>query len=112
VRPSPLSLQALGPDHCDALTTLRLRPRVVFEGEAGIDSGGLTKDWMQGLALAVLSPAAGLFRLCAGTEHGLYQVDPRSAASHSGSYLQHYRAVGRLYAKAVYEKQPVDAVGG
>jgi hypothetical protein len=56
------SVLAIHPDSVSEME-LRLRPRVVFAGEPGIDAGGLTKDWLLLFSRSLLNPDLCLFKV-------------------------------------------------
>ena len=97
------------------------KSKIEYVGEVGIDSGGLSKDWFLHVSRELVKPELCLFRPCAdGTE---VELDPRSAVVYSqttgpsGSEnvsgdqredLKMLEFMGKLLAKAVYERQVVD----
>ncbi|KAL2610792.1 hypothetical protein R1flu_022484 [Riccia fluitans] len=68
--------------------------------EAGLDYGGLFKEFLTNLAKAALDPGYGLFVQTA-TEEGL--LYPHSAASSLGHGLQMIEFLGQIIGKALYE---------
>lgn len=48
--------------------------RIVYENEAGIDAGGLAKDWFQELTRKVTEGTAGLLQI---SHTGFVHIDPR-----------------------------------
>jgi hypothetical protein len=69
-------------------------PKVRFIGEAGIDSGGVSKDWFLNLSRTISDPQLCLFRFCEGKDGRLCVVDPRSSINHE--HLEYFRFVGRI----------------
>jgi len=97
--------------------------RITFEGEQGVDVGGLEREWFVLAAEAAFAPEAGLFVLPLGSSG--YRIDPCGggylghpetgeacpSAEAGGSFwcldeqLEHIEFVGRLLGKAVLERQ-------
>lgn len=84
--------------------------KVSFDGEEGIDSGGLTKDWYLSISKAIVS--SGMFREVGdGLEinpnwrvlesAALPGIDPSDSLRET---LAHYRFVGLLIGKAIYDR--------
>jgi hypothetical protein len=65
--------------------------------EAGIDQGGLFKEWLTESVAALCDPRRGLF----ATHDGCLSVSAAAAASHEGRLLLHL--AGRIVGKALYE---------
>ena len=89
-------LDSLGP-------RLKGRVRVTFASdlgyaEAGIDGGGLFKDFMDGFIETAFDPARGLFST---TEDHLLFPSPLSG-SVEAEHLRHFEFMGRVLGKAVY----------
>jgi len=97
--------------------------RITFEGEQGVDVGGLEREWFVLAAEAAFAPEAGLFVLPLGSSG--YRIDPCgggflgnpdtgqacSSTQTGGGFwcqeeqLEHMEFVGRLLGKAVLERQ-------
>lgn len=78
---------------------LRAKLRVQYEGEKGVDSGGLTKDWY--LQLSKAFRTNGYFRVTPKQDLELAEVPANGT-------LDDYRAIGRFLGKAIYDQQCVD----
>lgn len=99
-----------------AASAKRLKGRVQVEfvsglggAEAGIDGGGLTKEWADLAAKAVFSPSKGFFLV---NEDQLVMPHPSShlaAPDSPHSHLQYFKAFGRLLGIIVYNRILVDA---
>ncbi|GLD93302.1 hypothetical protein PINS_up001894 [Pythium insidiosum] len=76
------------------------KPRITFENEAGIDSGGLTKDWFLQVSQLAREKKRGLLKQC---DQGLFEIDPRST-----THLPEFRFLGTLMAKAIFDRQSLD----
>ena len=71
-----LSFQALA--HISTIN-LKKKLRITYDGEVGIDSGGITKDWFLEMSRALVDPRYVLFQK---NEHNnTYFVDPRSGVN-------------------------------
>jgi hypothetical protein len=80
---------------------------VTFTGEDGIDSGGLTREWLGLVSQALLSQEMCLFTW--QQESGVFTIDPKSFIAHSPRVAKdYYRFFGRILSKAVYDKWVVD----
>jgi len=84
---------------------LKHRIRVTFESElgyqeAGIDGGGLFKDFMDALAERAFDPQYGLFNV---TSEQLLYPNPASPAL-AEDHLAHFAFMGRVLGKAIFDK--------
>lgn len=70
--------------------------------EAGIDGGGLFKEFMDSFAKEAFSPTYGLF---IPTSHQLLTPNPASGQLGS-NHLRYFHFVGKMLGKAVYEVSP------
>ncbi|ETV65264.1 hypothetical protein, variant 1 [Aphanomyces astaci] len=86
-------LQSLQPN------VLCTRTRIELLGEAGIDAGGLQREWYTLFTQAVFEPSAGLF---VATDSYGYTLNPSSTCR---SDLEKFRAVGRLLARSILDEQ-------
>ncbi|RHY38274.1 hypothetical protein DYB34_010861 [Aphanomyces astaci] len=75
------------------------RTRIELLGEAGIDAGGLQREWYTLFTQAVFEPSAGLF---VATDSYGYTLNPSSTCR---SDLEKFRAVGRLLARSILDEQ-------
>ena len=82
---------------------LKLKTKIVFEGEDGIDSGGLTKDWFLQLSRGLFNPQ---FCLLKQHESKVYHIDSRSGINEE--HLKYFHFFGNFLAKAIYDRQLVD----
>ena len=67
--------------------------------EAGIDGGGLFKEFMTSLCKRAFDPEYGIFKQ---TETGLLYPNPNSNLI-AGNHLEHFAFLGRILGKAVFE---------
>lgn len=79
------------------------KPKITFENESGIDSGGLTKDWYLQIPTRALDSAQLLFKHC---DHGQYEVNSQSARN--AKHLQYFKFLGKFIAKAIFDRQTLD----
>lgn len=84
---------------------LKLKTKIIFEGEEGIDSGGLTKEWFLEVSRRILDPHRCLLKPVEGPS-GKYQIDHRSAINEE--HLQYFHFLGNFLAKAIYDRHLVD----
>eukprot|EP01036_Dinobryon_divergens_P029334 gene29334-38412_t len=83
---------------------LRCTTDIVFCGEEGIDSGGLTREWYSLLTRSLFAPSYMLFTL---TSDGVtYQPHPQSKVN--PEHVEYFRFTGRLIAKAICDGQLMD----
>uniref|UniRef100_I2CRW4 HECT-type E3 ubiquitin transferase n=1 Tax=Nannochloropsis gaditana (strain CCMP526) TaxID=1093141 RepID=I2CRW4_NANGC len=77
--------------------------RVQFVEEAGVDAGGLEREWFVLVLQALTDPALGLFF----QQHGAYSINPTAVAAIGDRELalQYYYFAGRVLGKAVLEHQ-------
>ncbi|KAF8562320.1 hypothetical protein P879_10571, partial [Paragonimus westermani] len=90
------------------LTTQELRRRlyIIFEGEDGLDHGGLSREWFFKLSTELSNPMYCLFQYASGTNCSL-QINP--ASSVNPEHLQYFRFVGRFIALALYHGKFIDS---
>jgi len=74
--------------------------------EAGIDGGGLTKEWADFAAKAIFSPSNGFFIV---NEDQLVMPHPASYLATPDNHLKYFKAFGRLLGLIVYNRILVDA---
>ncbi|KAJ1422048.1 hypothetical protein B484DRAFT_332494 [Ochromonadaceae sp. CCMP2298] len=75
--------------------------------EAGIDGGGLFKEFLDSFAKAAFAPSFGLF---APTSHQLLTPDPSSSSAGVGAqHLQYFHFIGKILGKALYERMLVES---
>ena len=74
------------------------------EDEAGVDGGGLFKDFLENLITTAFDTQYGFF--CANPENKLYPHP--SSSSVAAEHLNYFRFFGRMIGKAIYEGILVD----
>ncbi|KAH8518946.1 hypothetical protein H0E87_000697 [Populus deltoides] len=96
----------------DSYNQLRMRPtqdlrgrlNVQFQGEEGIDAGGLTREWYQLLSRVVFDKGALLFTTVGNNV--TFQPNPNSV--YQTEHLSYFKFVGRVVAKALFDGQLLD----
>ena len=78
------------------------KTRVEFEGEVGIDSGGLSQEWYLLLSRELLKPSYCLFVKQRGET---YHIDPRSKLN--DEHVAYFRFTGQILAKAILDRKIV-----
>lgn len=81
--------------------------KVTFVGEAGMDSGGVTREWFSTLSTAITRSSPELFYPTGPQSNQLY-INPLSATP---SHLKKFQFVGLLMAKAILESAARGADG-
>ena len=85
---------------------LRRRLHVSFEGEEGIDYGGVAREWFFLLSREVLNPMWCLFQYANNTNYSL-QINPSSSIN--PDHLKYFRFIGRFIALALFQKKFIDS---
>ncbi|XP_042007783.1 E3 ubiquitin-protein ligase UPL1-like isoform X3 [Salvia splendens] len=96
----------------DSYNQLRMRPNqdlkgrlnVHFQGEEGIDAGGLTREWYQLLSRVIFDKGALLFTTVGN--NSTFQPNPNSV--YQTEHLSYFRFIGRVVAKALFDGQLLD----
>nr|POF11976.1 e3 ubiquitin-protein ligase upl1 [Quercus suber] len=83
---------------------LKGRLTVHFQGEEGIDAGGLTREWYQLLSRVIFDKGALLFTTV-GNE-STFQPNPNSVFQ--TEHLSYFKFVGRVVGKALFDGQLLD----
>ncbi|XVE55632.1 hypothetical protein DITRI_Ditri03aG0174200 [Diplodiscus trichospermus] len=83
---------------------LKGRLTVHFQGEEGIDAGGLTREWYQQLSRVIFDKGALLFTTV-GNE-STFQPNPNSV--YQTEHLSYFKFVGRVVGKALFDGQLLD----
>jgi hypothetical protein len=87
---------------------LKAKLSVKFEGEEGADYGGLTREWYLILSREMLNPDIGLFVPSQGSKLA-FQCNPASDVIFAHDNFVHFRFVGRIVGKALYDNMLLDA---
>ncbi|GBG30225.1 E3 ubiquitin-protein ligase NEDD4-like [Hondaea fermentalgiana] len=86
---------------------LQMRIKVEYEGEEGIDAGGIAKDWFLRVSQLLFAEDSGLF-VMSESEAGGYDVRLAPAAPDGGALESWFYFVGRVLGKAILDRQLVD----
>lgn len=78
-----------------------------FEGETGLDYGGLSREWFFLLSREMFNPYYGLFEYSA-TDNYTLQVNPFSGVCNE-DHLRYFKFIGRVTGMAVYHGKLLDA---
>jgi len=85
---------------------LRNKLWVIFEGEQGLDYGGLAREWFNNLTTELFNPYYGLFEYSAMDNYTL-QINPNSGLCHD-DHLEYFRFIGRIVGMAVFHKKLIN----
>ncbi|XP_021934893.1 E3 ubiquitin-protein ligase Nedd-4 isoform X3 [Zootermopsis nevadensis] len=80
---------------------------VEFEGEVGLDYGGLAREWFFLLSKEMFNPYYGLFEYSAMDNYTL-QINPFSGLCNE-EHLNYFKFIGRIAGMAVYHGKLLDA---
>ncbi|XP_043712175.1 E3 ubiquitin-protein ligase UPL1-like isoform X2 [Telopea speciosissima] len=83
---------------------LKGRLTVHFQGEEGIDAGGLTREWYQLLSRVIFDKGALLFTTVGNDS--TFQPNPNSV--YQTEHLSYFKFVGRVVGKALFDSQLLD----
>lgn len=86
---------------------LRFPLRIEFVGEAGVDAGGLQREWFSLLFSQLLDDDLGLFLACQDGARSV-AINPSSVEC-TADHLLYFRGAGRLMGRALLEGQPMPA---
>jgi len=85
---------------------MRAKIQVQFQGEEGIDAGGVGKEWYSALAKEIFNPNYALF-VQAGGKACTYHPNPMSYVNRD--HLQFFQFIGRVIGKAIHDGHNVEA---
>lgn len=80
--------------------------RFEFIGEAGIDAGGLAREWFELVTDEVFDPDMGLWQTSPSNQMCM-QINPASEMSCPDDHLIYFRFIGRVMGKAMFDRQLV-----
>ncbi|XP_031847586.1 E3 ubiquitin-protein ligase Nedd4 isoform X3 [Nomia melanderi] len=86
---------------------LKTKLWIEFEGEVGLDYGGLAREWFFLLSKEMFNPYYGLFEYSA-TDNYTLQINPFSGVCNEG-HLNYFKFIGRIAGMAVYHGKLLDA---
>ena len=82
------------------------RLNVKFQGEEGVDAGGVTREWFLVLSREMFNPDYALFAPCAA-DRTTYQPNRMSAVN--DMHLSFFKFIGRVIGKAIYDGRLLDS---
>eukprot|EP00930_Biecheleria_cincta_P024231 TRINITY_DN17362_c0_g1_i1.p1 TRINITY_DN17362_c0_g1~~TRINITY_DN17362_c0_g1_i1.p1 ORF type:complete len:3719 (+),score=933.30 TRINITY_DN17362_c0_g1_i1:1202-11158(+) len=85
---------------------MRAKIQVQFQGEEGIDAGGVGKEWYGALAKEIFNPNYALF-VQAGGKACTYHPNPMSYVTRD--HLEFFQFIGRVIGKAIHDGQNMEA---
>ncbi|KAJ8391626.1 hypothetical protein AAFF_G00087670 [Aldrovandia affinis] len=86
---------------------LKARLWIEFEGEKGLDYGGVAREWFFLISKEMFNPYYGLFEYSA-TDNYTLQVNPNSGLCNE-DHLSYFKFIGRVAGMAVYHGKLLDA---
>uniref|UniRef100_A0A671RFC9 E3 ubiquitin-protein ligase n=1 Tax=Sinocyclocheilus anshuiensis TaxID=1608454 RepID=A0A671RFC9_9TELE len=86
---------------------LKARLWVEFEGEKGLDYGGVAREWFFLISKEMFNPYYGLFEYSA-TDNYTLQINPNSGLCNE-DHLSYFKFIGRVAGMAVYHGKLLDA---
>ncbi|EEB13366.1 E3 ubiquitin-protein ligase Nedd-4, putative [Pediculus humanus corporis] len=86
---------------------LKTKLWIEFEGEIGLDYGGLAREWFFLLSKEMFNPYYGLFEYSA-TDNYTLQINPLSGMCNE-EHLNYFKFIGRIAGMAVYHGKLLDA---
>jgi HECT-domain (ubiquitin-transferase) len=84
---------------------LRGKLSVTFQGEEGIDAGGLVREWFGLVAREIFNPNYALFLPCSGRP-STFVINANSGVN--PDHLSFFRFCGKLVGKAIFDNQRLD----
>ena len=94
---------------------LRPRLRVTFQGEEGVDAGGVTRAWLQELAQKIFDPNYALFHTFDSVSYqptnfrSLMDLQNENTGDFfADNHLRYLHFVGRLVGKVLYDGHTID----
>lgn len=76
-----------------------------FNGEEGVDAGGVTREWFQVLARGIFNPDWALWQPVA-SDRTTFHPNPLSPIN--GEHLLYFKFIGRIIGKALHEGRVLD----
>ncbi|KAL5292514.1 NEDD4 family protein [Megaselia abdita] len=86
---------------------LKTKLWIEFEGETGLDYGGLAREWFFLLSKEMFNPYYGLFEYSAMDNYTL-QINPYSGLCNE-EHINYFKFIGRIAGMAVYHGKLLDA---
>ncbi|MEQ2174019.1 hypothetical protein GOODEAATRI_003473, partial [Goodea atripinnis] len=89
---------------------LKARLWVEFEGEKGLDYGGVAREWFFLMSKEMFNPYYGLFEYSA-TDNYTLQINPNSGLCNE-DHLTYFKFIGRVAGMAVFHGKLLDGSNG
>ncbi|MFH4977284.1 hypothetical protein AB6A40_003993 [Gnathostoma spinigerum] len=89
------------------VSQLRTKLWIEFEGETGLDYGGVAREWFFLLSHEIFNPYYGLFEYSA-TDNYTLQINPHSETCNP-DHLRYFHFIGRVIGIAMYHGKLLDA---
>ncbi|CAF1599411.1 unnamed protein product [Rotaria sp. Silwood1] len=86
---------------------LKTRLWVVFDGERGLDYGGVSREWFLMLSREIFNPYYGLFEYST-IDNYILQINPFSGLFNE-EHIKYFRFIGRIIAMAIYHGKLLEA---
>lgn len=85
---------------------LKTKLWIEFDGEVGLDYGGVAREWFYLLSKEMFNPYYGLFEYSA-TDNYTLQINPYSGLCND-DHLLYFKFIGRVAGMAVYHGKLLD----
>ena len=85
---------------------LKTKLWIEFDGEIGLDYGGVAREWFYLLSKEMFNPYYGLFEYSA-TDNYTLQINPNSGLCNE-DHLSYFKFIGRVAGMAVYHGKLLD----
>eukprot|EP00088_Acartia_fossae_P069938 TRINITY_DN9237_c0_g1_i1.p1 TRINITY_DN9237_c0_g1~~TRINITY_DN9237_c0_g1_i1.p1 ORF type:complete len:874 (-),score=165.88 TRINITY_DN9237_c0_g1_i1:8-2629(-) len=86
--------------------TLKTKLWIEFDGEVGLDYGGVAREWFYLLSKEMFNPYYGLFEYSA-TDNYTLQINPNSGVCNE-DHLSYFKFIGRVAGMAVFHGKLLD----
>ena len=85
---------------------LRKRLMIKFQGEEGLDYGGVAREWLYLLSHEMLNPYYGLFQY---SREDIYTLEVNPNSSINPDHISYFYFVGRIVGMAIFHGHYIDA---
>ncbi|KAG2009924.1 ubiquitin-protein ligase, variant 2 [Coprinopsis cinerea AmutBmut pab1-1] len=85
---------------------LKRRLMVSFDGEDGLDYGGVSREWFFLLSHEIFNPSYGLFEY---STHDNYTLQINPASGINPDHLSYFKFIGRVVGLAIFHRRFLDA---
>ncbi|EGD83203.1 ITCH protein [Salpingoeca rosetta] len=98
-------IMSIKPDSSGFCNELKRRLYLSFEGEDGLDYGGVAREWFFLISHEMLNPMYCLFQYAASNNYQL-EINPNSGVN--PEHLHYFQFVGRVVGMAIYHEKFID----